>query len=261
MGHELVIGGFATSWRLVIGRNIARQKAAKRKEARQTFHYQVCKMGQYHHPWDTEDDRALCRAVIFFAAKHKKSTAWGESFWIRVTECFEFNHRTMNRRDQPETTPTMIKDRWSNLVKHLASQGDKIEGDSCSISENLLSFTDSAHLHTSNQHMVALAERYLKRTKRTSTLLDETDIGIKSSIKMPKSSCTSEDTRSNEDKSVVMPPVPKKRTGYLSWDDYFMSVAFLSAMRSKGKGILLKHYSSPFITSDTRPVDSSWSLV
>jgi dCMP deaminase len=26
----------------------------------------------------------------------------------------------------------------------------------------------------------------------------------------------------------------KKRSDYLSWDDYFMSVAFLSAMRSKG---------------------------
>ena len=25
----------------------------------------------------------------------------------------------------------------------------------------------------------------------------------------------------------------EKRSGYLSWDDYFMSVAFLSAMRSK----------------------------
>lgn len=36
--------------------------------------------------------------------------------------------------------------------------------------------------------------------------------------------------------SSVSPPAPakvSKRTDYLSWDDYFMAVAFLSAMRSK----------------------------
>lgn len=31
----------------------------------------------------------------------------------------------------------------------------------------------------------------------------------------------------------------KKRADYLSWDDYFMSVAFLSAMRSKGEAMVL----------------------
>ncbi|GMF44766.1 unnamed protein product [Phytophthora fragariaefolia] len=37
------------------------------------------------------------------------------------------------------------------------------------------------------------------------------------------------------DASAAQPkPAVKKRAGYLSWDDYFMSVAFLSAMRSKG---------------------------
>ena len=30
-------------------------------------------------------------------------------------------------------------------------------------------------------------------------------------------------------------PRQGKRTDYLSWDDYFMGVAFLRAMRSKGK--------------------------
>lgn len=34
--------------------------------------------------------------------------------------------------------------------------------------------------------------------------------------------------------SVAAAGAAQKRTDYLSWDDYFMSVAFLSAMRSKG---------------------------
>ncbi|RLN69546.1 hypothetical protein BBJ28_00023029 [Nothophytophthora sp. Chile5] len=36
------------------------------------------------------------------------------------------------------------------------------------------------------------------------------------------------------------PPTVSKRTDYLSWDDYFMSVAFLSAMRSKGELSVLR---------------------
>ena len=33
--------------------------------------------------------------------------------------------------------------------------------------------------------------------------------------------------------AVQSPPVLKKRENYISWDDYFMGVAFLSAQRSK----------------------------
>ncbi|KAF3785225.1 Deoxycytidylate deaminase [Nymphaea thermarum] len=33
--------------------------------------------------------------------------------------------------------------------------------------------------------------------------------------------------------SIVDPYDPSKRKGYLSWDDYFMAIAFLSAKRSK----------------------------
>ncbi|CAA7396256.1 unnamed protein product [Spirodela intermedia] len=39
--------------------------------------------------------------------------------------------------------------------------------------------------------------------------------------------------RSLENSSVQCPFDPSKRKGYLSWDDYFMALAFLSAKRSK----------------------------
>ena len=40
-------------------------------------------------------------------------------------------------------------------------------------------------------------------------------------------------TRVDDNTSEKPPTSASKREDYLSWDDYFMSVAFLSSMRSK----------------------------
>jgi len=72
---------------------------------------------------------------------------------------------------------------------------------------------------------------------------------------------------SNSESEEISPPKKKittngetkqtttqKREGYLSWEDYFMSVAFLSAMRSKG---LLSFYILYF-QIETHPEFSSF---
>ncbi len=43
------------------------------------------------------------------------------------------------------------------------------------------------------------------------------------------------------------PPAVKKRSDYLSWEEYFMSVAFLSAQRSKDPSSqVITHYNNDF---------------
>ncbi|KAG0452591.1 hypothetical protein HPP92_025255 [Vanilla planifolia] len=57
-------------------------------------------------------------------------------------------------------------------------------------------------------------------------------------ISKSKRLCSSPSSLLHENGSLVDSPVrspfdPSKRNGYLSWDDYFMAIAFLSAKRSK----------------------------
>ncbi|KAL1554180.1 dCMP deaminase [Salvia divinorum] len=49
----------------------------------------------------------------------------------------------------------------------------------------------------------------------------------------PKNSCSPQNGVVNKKPSRQNPFDPAKRNGYLSWDDYFMAIAFLSAERSK----------------------------
>jgi deoxycytidylate deaminase len=57
----------------------------------------------------------------------------------------------------------------------------------------------------------------------------------------PKSNETEEEEKS---KSLIVRDVNKKREDYLSWPDYFMAVAFLSAMRSKDPSSQVKKNSN-----------------
>ena len=64
------------------------------------------------------------------------------------------------------------------------------------------------------------------------------DTGIEKAAKFAEIDCINEESSlrnatKSEDCTPQTPAKIMKRTGYLSWDEYFMAVAFLSAQRSK----------------------------
>ncbi|OQR89571.1 deoxycytidylate deaminase [Thraustotheca clavata] len=165
--------------------------------------------------WTDVEDEQLCRSVLTVSSEETDELLRGSLYWGRVTT----HLASLAATGKTDRTACAVENRWKVLAATtLWMQEKEVDGNTrCNLCNQVVvdskKHEDAATLinvhRMQKQHKIAAAENDKKRV-----LEDEEDEAV-STKKIRKSTTL------------------QKRTDYLSWDDYFMSVAFLSAMRSK----------------------------
>ena len=127
-----------------------------------------------------------------------------------------------------------LKHGYTNLVQHvLMKHADWVAAasrDACPSPVPALASSDKSP---------SSVKKKCTRTPRAQTEDKSTLCGDEGTLCDVPSGAKADDMAAKETAvAVLQPTIPlhvQKRSHYLSWDDYFMSVAFLSAMRSKGR--------------------------
>ncbi|KAG2530604.1 hypothetical protein JM18_002060 [Phytophthora kernoviae] len=137
----------------------------------------------------------------------------------------EVDRATLFRCKCGKTRSQRLKNGYTNLVQHVVVKHP----------EWVAAETREAHVSPSVAVTNAKSPSEKKNGKLKAKIRGDTSGGGSSSSEGSNESDSSvEDTQeAHTAEATGTQPTVHKRTDYLSWDDYFMSVAFLSAMRSK----------------------------
>ncbi|OQR82125.1 deoxycytidylate deaminase [Achlya hypogyna] len=181
--------------------------------------------------WADDEDDQLCRSIIAVSEVETEDLLRGPTYWGNVMS----HLASLAPGGKTDRTACAVENRWKVLsapaVWLRESCVDSVPTTTCCICHELLFDGKKAEDGPKllNVHRMQKAHKIA-----TAAFLLEQKASMGSSKKRE----ASDDEEGDDCGSAKRPRTEnitqlQKRTDYLSWDDYFMSVAFLSAMRSK----------------------------
>ncbi|KDO34396.1 hypothetical protein SPRG_01532 [Saprolegnia parasitica CBS 223.65] len=182
--------------------------------------------------WADDEDDQLCEAVLTISEDETDDLLRGPAYWARVT----VHLASLAASGKTDRTPCAVENRWKVLSAPSLWVLERVSDDGavtskCTVCSEVIFDGGAKKLDD------AINVHRMRRTHKiaTAAYLLEQKTAVASAKKRP-ATAAHEDEHHAPKKARAANPETKllqKRTDYLSWDDYFMSVAFLSAMRSK----------------------------